>query len=352
MSNIKFTIETVKKMYKMYQNDKTQKEIALLFKTTQDRISALFKKYKLKCSSTNSKYHNKGLRKNYFERINSIDKAYFLGFILAKGKIKKHPYRRISISVNIKDRNILEILRLYTKSNNKIKDYENNKTKKKYSSFEIRSIDWINYLKKYNIIELKNNYNNYNLPILSNEIMPHIIRGIFDGIGYFSEVNHCFVLCGQKMLLEDIRNYLIEKLHVNLKELTKKNKKYILSCANFNDFSKICAYIYDNKKDCYIIRKYYSFIKIMEYFIKRPFRLPAKLIRVRQFTMKGEFIKEYENSIECSKKTGILNQYILKCCKKEMNSCKGFVFRFNLNDYFSLVPEKYHKKSIAFSSEK
>lgn len=348
MANVRFLKADVERMFSMYERGKTQKAIAEAFETTQDRVSQLFKRFGFKCSSTNSRYYNNGLDKAYFDRIDSFDKAYFLGLIVSSGYVKGGDYGIVSLSLDSHEQYVLELLRTSIGSDNQIVDRMTRN--RSVSTFTVRSMELVKSLRRYGF-DVDNGERDC-FPILSNDMMPHFIRGIFDGSGWISTVNHEIGFCGKRNVIDGLRQFLVEKLMVSQNSVSEDRGMFRVAWGKDDDFARICAYIYENKENCYFIQKYCRFIDVMDYFVNRPFRFPSERIRVRQFSLNGDFIKEHENCLIAAKAVGISAKRILRCCRKQSVKCGGFVFRFNPSDYFSVVPKEKREIDLETMTDK
>lgn len=58
------------------------------------------------------------------------------------------------------------------------------------------------------------------------------------------------------------------------------------------------------------------------------YRLGKGTKPILQYTKEGEFIKEWVSGIEASKVLGISRGHITECCKGELKSAGGFVWRY------------------------
>ena len=118
--------------------------------------------------------------KNYFEIIDTEDKAYWLGFIAADGNIRKDLHK-MRIELNIRDRCHLEKFRESIQGNMPIKEWVRYKNHSCY--IEVNSVKLCKDLLKYGITPNKS----LTLKILFEKIpmnlIPHLIRGYFDGDG-------------------------------------------------------------------------------------------------------------------------------------------------------------------------
>jgi len=204
---------------------------------------------------------------NYFETIDSSDKAYWLGILFADGYVRqrrqcdnKHKQGGI-VGIGLKecDGYLLEKL---------IKDIDSNYTLKKsykdnkiYFKLEINSSkmtkDLISHgcvLRKSLILEPP-----INLP---NDLISHFIRGYFDGDGsvgiYGGRIK--FSILGTKKVLEWIRNYFYSSGIESYPKVSKKNNIHSIQYNKQNDIDKIKNIIYYLANDHFLIRKKEKFI--------------------------------------------------------------------------------------------
>lgn len=139
-----------------------------------------------------SKYIKKNLPQpnhNYFEIIDSEDKAYFLGFIVADGCIlkqssvtKKKSSNRLVIRLQERDKDILEVL------NNKLTPYKNlniiDNSKRGWQNqvcLKVHSNKLCNDLESLGVVPRKSG--NEVFPLLRTDLKRHFIRGFMDGDG-------------------------------------------------------------------------------------------------------------------------------------------------------------------------
>ncbi len=187
---------------------------------------------------TNEDYRNiYSYDKLYFKKINSADKAYFLGLIYAEACITKRNVFAIGL-IN-KDRYILENLKYLLKFNGKI-DHCNSGTS---SIIRIVSKELVEDLKKLGVKENKT----YDLDFPTHKQVPrkylsHFIRGMMDGDGFntieiyktkrgFSR-RYRFGFSGYKNIIEGISNQL-------LKVKSYKNYDYVYPNKNKD---KLCEW--------------------------------------------------------------------------------------------------------------
>jgi len=179
---------------------------------------------------------------NYFSKIDTEEKAYWLGFIAADGYIESN-YRRLVISLQEKDKIHLEKLKNHIKSNFDLKyiiqknkfNKNNTLTKEFYYRYnlELCSVILCNDLKKIGI------FNNKSLilkfPNLSNKLIHHFIRGYVDGDGSWSFTkNQCiFRVTSSLNFCIKLQNIFIKRCNVKkTKLLNEGNAKTITYCGN------------------------------------------------------------------------------------------------------------------------
>lgn len=130
--------------------------------------------------------HRISVDENYFENIDSPNKAYWLGFIAADGWVSSDENNPVmSIGLSIKDLNHLEKFKNDLKSTGKItQSCSLHKITGKYyatCAFSVRRLKFWNDLIKHGIIPNKSK--ELNFPNISDDLLKHYIRGYFDGDG-------------------------------------------------------------------------------------------------------------------------------------------------------------------------
>lgn len=93
--------------------------------------------------------------------------------------------------------------------------------------------------------------------------MSHLIRGLIDGDGWISYKAHSIGFCGNYTLVSQVRSFLIYTLNVYpVAIIHSEPNLYQISWAGKQDVNTICNYIYMNKNDCYLERKFNNFMRI------------------------------------------------------------------------------------------
>lgn len=230
----------------------------------------------LRSNKVNSKKYN--FNENYFQNIDTKDKAYWLGFIYADGYItqkRKHTSKSLGVAICVNDKNHLHKLNKCLESNVSVCEYVSqgciSKGYKKskycrvlYSSDKLAD-DLIKngvHIQKTNILQS---------PKIDYELTKDFIRGYLDGDGSIwkqdksIQFNVSFV--GTDEILNYIMSYLIEN-KVLLREypLNKRKPNHIVSNfkfgGNLNSF-RVLDFLYKDA-NMYLDRKYQLYLELKE----------------------------------------------------------------------------------------
>ena len=256
------------------------------------------------------------LNENYFEKIDSKDKAYWFGFCFADGYLCKRKYLNITLSG--KDEIFLNKFKKILNSSHPIKHIEKNKGgyNSSYGRVNLRICskklckDLVRngYLKKYTNIPKKIHYS----------LLSHFIRGFFDGDGSISVRNRSNLkrqelnisLIGSEAFLNDLK----EKVPFNCNnKITKKKGTFSITMGNSTAI-KFLNWIYKNSDSSIRMnRKYKKFNDFLakNYIIKQHIKLTDNQTKeiIRRY-------KEGESGIILAKEYGVNKTTIYKLLKK------------------------------------
>ena len=212
---------------------------------------------------------------DFFETIDTEEKAYILGLLITDGYViypnRDTPHNpHWGITLKTEDKYVLERIKELVGCNVKIIDRERNRTGMKTSTtYESQLIvcsrKMVEDLSKYSVTQRKTY--TAEIPIIRQDLMPHLIRGIFDGDGCISSNRISFA--GNIKVLSALQKYLEEKIQINKTKIwgrehvSKANEKttcYKFSFSRKQDVTNFYHLIYDNatiylsrKKDKFVI---------------------------------------------------------------------------------------------------
>ena len=203
---------------------------------------------------TKAKLNNPNMKEHFFQEINNEASAYFLGLLISDGNVFKDSTGRqasISITLDLKDEYMLKKFKEVLQTNTSIV-YDG----RGCGQIAVRSNIMAEDLAKYGVVPRKS-YSTY-LPQISKEMMPHLIRGIFDGDGSIiakpnpnndghNRFLHSISFCGTHQLMEDISNYILKNLGIKATVYDYKDKNLSeLKIQSIHNIAKFGYWIYIN----------------------------------------------------------------------------------------------------------
>lgn len=214
------------------------------------------------------------LNEHYFDKIDTEDKAYFLGLLYADGCITLNT---VSISLIETDRQILEAFSKALNSNKPLQYVIKEGNRKPQYTLSITNQQIIKSLNKLGITPRKSFTCKFpkNLP---KSLVRHFIRGIFDGDGniykklrYKSNrpnphMSYSFSIVGTKNVIQTIQNIVSKQCKIkknklyNPKHMKGKNC-YIMTYYTKDELLKIRNYLYKDS-NFYLKRKHKIFFNL------------------------------------------------------------------------------------------
>lgn len=236
---------------KYYRVHKTIKDSGIDFRKNGDN----FKKY-------TANY-------NFFEKIDTEEKAYWLGFIAADGHVSRGD--QVIINQSRENKNHLQKFLNSIEATNKIRDYTTDTSYKKntkYSRVVITSKKMVEDLNKLNIVDNKSLI--LTVPNIPDSLKRDWIRGYTDGDGSISRTKskskklyeYQLKICGTKEVLTSILSYL-GKDNQKLYERNYDNKNNYYISIGGNIQTKECLDIIYGNASIYMDRKYKRYTDLL-----------------------------------------------------------------------------------------
>lgn len=226
----KFSDALLKQIVQEHMNGKLMKDIEMEYNISHYTVYRYMEK-------NNIEFKNQHGRKNhfnqdYFSCIDHQDKAYWLGFIYADGNVActgggNTKTNRLTINISHKDVELLEAFceDIGLDSSN-IVTYEPKGT---YSN-SLMSRIYLNSIKLCADLEQLGVYPNKtgtlsSFPNIPSEMIPHFLRGFFDGDGWIETNNNVLGFVSDELFIEQIDFYLFNKLNIDPGYIYKENRK-------------------------------------------------------------------------------------------------------------------------------
>lgn len=240
------------------EKDRTLKELAAEFQVQPQSIRNLLRKLDLPI--TNKKIRDYPRNSKYFDRIDTHEKAYWLGMFYADGSVSSN---HNTIALSLKDK---EHVQKFQKSigaiNNKIAAVEDNRFLKEcvWYIFSINDKGLHDALISWGCVPNKTYATELHLPNIPKEFYYDFIRGYFDGDGciMFSKSQNKYRLdwCGNFTFLTELKA-ILGKEKISLCQNSVSKITYSLRISGKQDVIRILQNMYENStEDTRLIRKY------------------------------------------------------------------------------------------------
>lgn len=205
---------------------------------------------------------------DFFETIDTEEKAYWLGFIAADGYVTNR--NQVGITLNTKDKSHLEKFKKAISSTHKIFDYVYDTTFKKdteYSRILITSDKMKNDLVSKGILEQKTFLLEF--PITDSSLIKDYIRGYIDGDGSITRTlsdsgliyEYQLKVMGRKDFLRGILKYLDKESQTLFKRHNDKTDNYYFSIGGNNQVESVLDMIYGDA-NVYLDRKHQRYLDL------------------------------------------------------------------------------------------
>ena len=259
-------------------------KIADLFGAHSSGIYKLFDKYNLPRRDDTEKGKLYSCNKDYFEIIDTEDKAYWLGFMYADGFIQSNGggSRKIGLGLSVADIEHLEKFKKCLEYDGLIHIYKTGKTAYveglNYCKLVITEEKLASDLCDKGCVEHKTNMLKFPTEKqVPKELVRHFIRGYFDGDGsiYYmsdkedkSKHSYGISFVGTEDMLTGILNQLItDKAILKKYSLRKRQPEHTIEYFNFGGNFNVrgfCEYIYQDAT-IYLDRKYQKYQELLTY---------------------------------------------------------------------------------------
>ena len=278
---LNLTVDDKKEICELYEKGFSTVDIANIFndKVKADKtISNILKENGIRVGTAGSSAII--LNENFFEKIDTEQKAYYLGFIYADGNIRKDIRGNYIFQMELQsaDVYILEQIIEALQCKKKIKDFKNkevhcipkpiNSISRTGGFKDERYCNRVSHTNSIRVISIKVYSDLLNNGLEENKtfslsfphwmpkhLLNHFIRGYFDGDGSaIGGVYPKFVFYGQPGFLASVHEILIKELQVNDVNIFNKESVSMLTYGSKKDVKNIYHYFYDNA-NCYLIRK-------------------------------------------------------------------------------------------------
>ncbi|MEK6833720.1 MAG: LAGLIDADG family homing endonuclease [Nanoarchaeota archaeon] len=236
--------EQIQEVVEKYQNGKSSPQLAKEYEITASSICGLLKRRNVKIREQTYNKRKYEIDENFFEKIDTEEKGYWLGFLWADGYLNKVS---LNLTLSIKDKEHLKKFLISLKTNRPLQEY----------NYSYADIVRVNVPNKKIIQDLRNLdfLNRKGFPKISINLTNHFLRGVFDGDGCIRLTKNndaYFSLMAEKEFLEFIQKNIFSKININqntkLKKRHKDSKSNVLAIelGGRDNIKKLYDYLYKN----------------------------------------------------------------------------------------------------------
>lgn len=228
----------------------------------------LYKLKKLGITLRTNKVNSKKYKYNesYFDSIDTEEQAYWLGFIFADGYVSSVNSKILGITLCYLDKEHLEKFSKAIESDRPLKTYNDKNSKSKpYTKLIICSDHLYDQVISLGVVEHKSLI--LQPPKLKEILIPHFIRGYFDGDGCWAKdkktkIGFNFKLCGTAEILDWVASQLDLKKYKLYKRKKDNKNNYYLSISG-ERVRNIMKKLYENST-IYLERKYKRYLQSLQ----------------------------------------------------------------------------------------
>ena len=302
---MKKNTERDSKIVEMYNEGITYREISEYFGFKNNTPMVLNALKRNGIITGNGRYpkRTKGAKEidlEFFEKIDSKEKAYVLGLIYSDGSLDRDGYGFSFVS---KDYELISLFKKTIKSEHKICEIKSHdsRTDKIYTRFSIHicskkiTKDLLN-------LGLSNSKSfSCNYPEIPKKLIWHFIRGLFDGDGCITNTGKVGKLSFSIILSGELKNGIKEYFNScgmkntkdQLKHKNVEGEIWSLKYSSYEDLKFIFDNMYLDSVNLRLSRKYDLFHTLKQYKLGD---YPRKSKKVYQYDLDGNLIKIFENT--------------------------------------------------------
>jgi predicted DNA-binding protein YlxM (UPF0122 family) len=264
--HLKLTKNEDLEIYKMYYEKYTPEEIGKKFNVSDNTIRYSIKRQGGELRNFTQSITKYNFNHDFFEKIDTEAKAYFLGFWLADGNVWNN---KVQMSLHPKDSYIMESFVKHIDGNNVIHFY---KYKRDSSRLSITSKKMVDDLIDKGIVPNKT-FELNKMPDIQDNLEKHFWRGVLDGDGWVlntqkNKMIETGICNKQKIAMEYFKKFL-EKHDISPCKIQYANQSVYRIWLTARRAIKFLNLIYEGSSpDLRLKRKYNNYIKAKKYRIK------------------------------------------------------------------------------------
>lgn len=212
-------------MIELYLAGATQRQIAAEFGVTQTTVGANLRRWKVVQRRTGPKRVNT-LNEAYFQHIDTEEKAYWLGFLLADGCVRQNSGGSWICCLDLAVKDIDHVKKFAKAIGANFQVKLGHKTRSAY--LVVSSVEFCKHLVSHGCIPRKTGV--HDLPKISGDLYRHLFRGYIDGDGWFTQSTkkngaktRQVGVTGSEKFVVKFQDWLVYELSLKKTKLFKRN---------------------------------------------------------------------------------------------------------------------------------
>lgn len=232
----------------MYEKHQSMKKVAEELGANEKTIATWMKKFHIQNVGTQGARKN-NLNHDYFKVIDSEEKAYWLGFIMADGCVYKGSDKKsYRLQINLKSTDV-EHLKKFQKAIGSSYKIQIKKVREHEACLlKVNSTEMCKDLMGWNVIPSKSLI--CEMPELEDELKIHFIRGYFDGdgsIGLHKKRDVSTSIVGGEKILEQMKGHLAKNgIPSKVRKSGKNRSTYTLATPVGKESMKFARWMYED----------------------------------------------------------------------------------------------------------
>lgn len=266
MSKLKVKESEYDNIVALYNSGFSKEYIQNLYKVSNSVVDRIFRIKNVQTRDNSHKRRIYSLNENYFDIIDTANKAYILGLLYADG-CNYRKMNSIKIELQEKDKSIIYQIQNELESSHPIKKVELSKKNKNWQdTFRLMFANkhMSEQLEKLGVVQNKSLILTYP-KWLDKRLFPHFLRGYFDGDGYIEwNKSYFLTIAGTLEFCESVQEILLNDYNVKSVIYNTGNKESntkILNIMSRNNIYNFLNLLY-NDSELHIDRKYQKYLEI------------------------------------------------------------------------------------------
>jgi len=246
----KWTKKDIEDIISLYENEGlTIENIRASYKTRTQTIFDILRDNGVDTSKNERKSVNRLLKHDFFEVIDTEEKAYFLGMLLADGCVRKQGSETPTITLELIDLDVIEEFKKALNADSKISisDRQRHVNEKPTYSISIRSSKMAEDLGKFGVIPNKTYQTTGMCVGIPSYLKRHYLRGLFDGDGSLYTSNGRWFIAltsNYTSFLEGTQDWLQELIPELKRVKTYDGKSVARITYSGKTAKKVCMLLY------------------------------------------------------------------------------------------------------------